>query len=137
MQVLQRPNPPIIDNWKGKSKSNTRSATGNYDAVVLDDAHPSVQRWTDFNIRAIKLAFGHLLDQSMRTLEAKYRDPLTPTPSEKVGVIVKEGSVDVLGRDWTAPIVKMPLRVAGRHLRPIVALKAATSTNAALKDRAP
>ncbi|KAK4148865.1 hypothetical protein C8A00DRAFT_38544, partial [Chaetomidium leptoderma] len=65
LQILQRPNPPIIDKWAGKSH---RSRTDIFDEVFLDDQHPSVQEWTDFTFPAIQLAYGHLLGQKMRAL---------------------------------------------------------------------
>lgn len=132
LQILQRPNPPTTNHWAGKSHANTRSETDNFDEVLLDDENPSVQEWTDFTFPAIELAYGHLLSQKIRALEANYRDPLTPSPGQRIGDIVNEGSVDAYGIDWSRQIVRAPIRAVGRQLRPVVAPNAGSATEAAL-----
>ena len=132
LQILQRPNPTMTDYWAGKTHTNTRSETDSFDDVLLDDEHPSVQEWTDFTFPAIELAYGHLLSQKMRALEANYRDPLTPSPGQRIGDIVNETSVDAFGIDWPRQIVRAPIRAGGRLLRPVVAPNASPSTEAAL-----
>lgn len=132
LEILQRPNPPTTDKLDGKSRPNARSEGDNLDVVALDDENPGVQEWADFTFPAIQLAYGHILHKKMRALESRYREPLTPSPGQKVGVIVNEASVDKYGIDWTRQIVRAPIRAAGAQLRPAVSHNVGTDTSAGL-----
>jgi hypothetical protein len=108
LEVLQRPNPPLTDRWAGSSYANTRSSTESFDYVTV--AKP----WTDFTFEAISLAYGDLLNMSIKSFQPGYIPPanLTQTPS----VIVHEGSVDRVGLDWSRPILRAPIKAAASVL---------------------
>jgi hypothetical protein len=137
LQVLQRPNLPITDGWAGTRNTygNTQLGGDTFDVVVMDEEYPSVQQWTDFTFPAIQLAYGHLLEQKMQSLESNYRTPLTPSPGQRVGKIVDKASFDGYGMDWTRHIVRAPIRSADRQLRPVVSSNAGTGTTSALRHR--
>jgi hypothetical protein len=109
LQILQRANPDIIDEWGGKSYENTKSKTQSFDEV--DVAKP----WTDLTYDAILLAYGDILDKDIKTLQQHYvaPAPLTRTPT----IITAEDSVDMLGFAWSTNIVRGPLKGAATVLR--------------------
>ncbi|KAL2164001.1 hypothetical protein VTH06DRAFT_3215 [Thermothelomyces fergusii] len=108
LDVLQRENPRPIDMWDGSGYENTKSKY--FDRVRV------VKPWTDFNYRAILLAYGDLLDQRIETICPEgYRPPteLTETPR----TITHEAKVDTLGNDWCVQILRGPIKGVSSVLR--------------------
>ncbi|KAK3985669.1 hypothetical protein QBC44DRAFT_384672 [Cladorrhinum sp. PSN332] len=118
LDILCRPDPRIIDQWKGTSLSNTVSETDSFDHVQIQ----SVTRWTDFTYEAIVLAYGDILNRHIRDFANDvgelryYQEPNDPpmTPS----IIIKEDDVDTLGISWSCEVVRGPIKAAAGVLRP-------------------
>lgn len=117
LNVLQRRNPDVKDEWAGKTYNNTKSSTGTFDRVLFDDTHVSVRPWTDFTFDAIDLAYGDLLHQRIRDFHLNY-EPIRDLTDTHSGTIYDETSVDRLGVAWSHRIVKEPLRAAASRLHP-------------------
>lgn len=121
--ILRRNNPGIVDHWDGTSYQNTKSNSGIFDAVVLDDSRPNtVQRWKDFTYEAIHLAYGDVLDQNMSEFRGKVPElrnyQLVDNPPKTPTIIADENDVDTLGIVWSCNIVRGPIKAAASELRP-------------------
>lgn len=108
LEVLQRPNPELIDRWAGTTYKNTVSGTDSFDTVL------AAEPWTDFTYDAILLAYGDILNTSVGTFQPRYAPP--GTPSKTPTTIATEDSVDLLGFAWSANILRAPLKAGAALL---------------------
>lgn len=119
LDVLQRPNPAIIDICISIEGIDHCIPPKKLDLIELSDSHPAVRPWTDFSFEAISLAYGDILDMSLRTLREDYWRVSTPprTPT----TVYSMSSIASLNHYWGLNILRLPLKGAGSILRPRLA----------------